>query len=109
MANLAADHDPVARAHPRLDETAPEPGHLNVPGLVAEGDIGAVCLGRRNDATEPHVDRKARAANALRPWGQDLDALDLQPSACQASVRHQHEISNLGQLAEVVVAPWQVE
>ena len=89
MLDLARHDDLGADEQPALDEAPPEPGRIDAPGLVLESRDGP--LGPAAEARfDPHVPDR-RLGRDHRP------------------VRGPGEVADLAHLAQVVVAPRQVE
>ena len=89
MLDLAGHHDLRADRQPALDEAAAEPGRLDAPGLVLEpGD---------------------RALGAPPEARLDADVADARLGRHDRAVRLPDEVAQVAHLAQVVVAPRQVE
>ena len=91
MLDLAGHDDLGADGEPALDEAPAEPGRLDRAGLVLEAARSSAGSGRRNVGLDPDVADP-------RP-GRDTTVAVLDPD----------ELAELAHLAQVVVAPGQVE
>ena len=81
--------DLLALSQPPLDEPPPEPGGLDLTGLVAEA--------------------RDRPLDAPSPRRLDVDVLDAGTGRYDRPLFHPDEVAQLRQLAQIVIPPRQVE